>query len=149
MKENRNEVEIQGTVEEAWEALTNFAQYSEWNPLIYRVEGKLEVGEKVEIFVKKGAEEQKFTCEVARLDPPHEFSWKFYEIMPFLYRGEHIFRVEPIDDQKVRFVDREIFEGLLVPLRAKNLGTNVKTGMVAMGRALKEQVEKQREAVPS
>lgn len=143
MKENRNEVEIQGTVEEVWEALTNLAQYSEWNPLIYRVVGTLEVGKKVEIFVKKASGDRKFTCEIVRVNPLREFSWKFHEMMPFLYRGEHIFRIEPIDDQKVRFVDREIFEGLLVPLRARNLETNVKTGMVVMGKALKERVEKQ------
>jgi hypothetical protein len=140
MIEKRNEVEIQGTVEEIWEVLTNLAQYSEWNPLIYRVVGKLEVGENVVISVKKGLEEQKFTCEVARLEPPLEFSWKFYEIMPFLYRGEHIFRVERIDDQRVRYVDRETFEGLLVPFKKVE---TMKTGMVVMGKALKERVEKQ------
>ncbi len=129
MKENRNEVVIQGTVAEVWDVLTNFAQYSEWNPLIHHVDGKLEIGEKVVISVKKGTEEQKFTCEVARLDPPHEFSWKFYEMMPFLYRGEHIFRVEPIDEQTVRYVNRETFEGLLVPFKKAE---TMKGGMVIM-----------------
>ena len=138
MKENRNEVVIQGTVAEAWETLTNFAQYSKWNPLIHRVEGKLEVGEKVQIFVKKGQEEQIFTCEIARLDPPHEFSWKFYERTPFLYRGEHIFRVEQIDEQSIRFVDRETFAGLLVIFKKVE---KMKSGMLIMDKALKKWVE--------
>ena len=62
--------------------------------------------------------------------------------MPFLFRGEHIFRLEQIDDQRVRFIDPEIFRGLLVPLQAKDLETNAKAGMVAMDEALKERVEK-------
>ncbi len=62
--------------------------------------------------------------------------------MPFLFRGEHIFRLEQIEDQRVRFTDREIFHGLLVPLQANDIETNAKAGMVAMGEALKERVEK-------
>jgi len=143
MTEKRNETEIQGTVEEVWEVLTNLARYSEWNPLIYRVVGKLEVGEHVVISVKKASRERNYTCNVARLDPRREFSWKFHMIMPFLFRGEHMFRIEPIGDRKVRFVDREIFEGLLAPLLVKDSKTSVSAGMIAMGKALKERVEKQ------
>ncbi len=139
IKENRHEIEIQGSVEKVWETLTNFDKYFEWNPLIYHVDGKLDVGEKVVISVGKAGREQKFICEVARLDPPHEFSWKFFEMMPFLYRGEHIFRVEPINEQMVRYVDRETFEGLLIPF--KNV-EKMKSGMISMGKALKEFIEK-------
>ena len=135
MIEKRNETEIQGTIEDVWEALTDLAQYSEWNPTIYRAVGTIEVGEKVNIW----AGGRQFTCEVARLDPQREFSWKFHGPVSFLYRGEHIFRLEPVDDQKVRLVDREIFEGLLVAFRRSE--TNVTGGMIAMGKALKARVE--------
>ena len=40
-----------------------------------------------------------------------------------------------------RYVDRETFHGLLVPLRKRRLGTTTKAGMVAMGEALKQRVE--------
>jgi hypothetical protein len=36
-----------------------------------------------------------------------------------LFDGEHIFAVEPIDGGKTRFVQRELFSGLLVPLLRK------------------------------
>jgi hypothetical protein len=80
---------------------------------------------------------------VAKFDPQREFSWTFHMMLPFLYRGEHMFRIEPIDDKKVRFVDREIFEGLLAPLLVKDANTTVSPAMIAMGKALKKQVEKQ------
>ena len=141
MKENRNEVEIQGSVGEVWEVLTNLEQYSEWNPLLHHAVGKVKIGEQVELSAKTASTDMNFSCEVVKVEPQHEFSWKFHVGMPFLFRGEHIFRLEQIDDQRVRFIDREIFRGLLVPLQAKDLERNVKAGMVAMDEALKERVE--------
>jgi hypothetical protein len=41
MKENRNEIEIQATPETIWGVLTDLGKYAEWNPLLYRAEGKI------------------------------------------------------------------------------------------------------------
>lgn len=141
MKENRHEVEIQGSVAEVWGVLTNLEQYAEWNPLLYRAAGKVELGAQVELAAKTASRDMNFTCEVVKVEPPQEFSWKFHVVMPFLFRGEHIFRLEEIDAQRVRFIDREIFQGLLVPLQAQDIETNAKAGMIAMGAALKARVE--------
>ena len=142
MKENRNEIEIQATVENVWDVLTDLKAYAEWNPLLYRAEGKVAVGEKVELSAKTASNDMNFSCTVTKVEENREFSWTFHIGVPFLFRGEHIFRVEPIDEQSVRFIDLEIFNGLLVPLQAKDLETNAKDGMIAMGKALKEKVEK-------
>ncbi len=141
MKENRNEIEIQSTPERVWEVLTDFDKYPEWNPLLCRAEGKLIVGEIVNLAARSASSEMKLLCSVTTVEPNRQFSWKFHVILPFLFRGEHIFKIEPINERKVRFVDREIFHGLLVPFQAKNLETNAKPAMVAMGEALKERVE--------
>jgi hypothetical protein len=81
-------------------------------------------------------------CTVVRVEPNREFAWLFRVILPFLFRGEHLFRIEPISEQSIKFIDRESFEGLLVPLRAKYLETDVKAAMIEMGKALKERAEK-------
>jgi hypothetical protein len=141
MKENRNEVEIQASAKDVWKVLTDLKAYAEWNPLLYRVEGKVAVGEKVNLFAKTASNDMNFSCTVINVEENREFSWKFHVGLPFLFRGEHIFRIDPIDERRVRFVDREIFNGLLVPLQAKDLETNAKDGMIAMGEALKERVE--------
>jgi hypothetical protein len=141
MKENRNEIEIQATLEKVWAILTDLPRYADWNPLIYRAEGKVALGEKVNISAKTASNDRDFRCSVVKVEPNREFSWKFHVILPFLFRGEHIFRVEPIDAHRVRFIDREIFDGLLVPLLAKDLETNAKVGMIAMGQALKGRAE--------
>ena len=41
----------------------------------------------------------------------------------------------------VRFVDQEIFNGLLVPLQAKDIETNSRQGFEAMDKALKIRAE--------
>jgi hypothetical protein len=147
MFEIRNEVEIEGTVEQVWEVLTGFAQYAEWNPVIQHVAGALSVGEHVVITVRTASGERTWDCEVVRVDAGREFAWKFHERAPFLYRGEHTFRIEPIDHHTTRYVDRETFEGLLVPLRKHHLSTKLKAGMVAMGEALKQRVENGRQPI--
>jgi hypothetical protein len=142
MKENRNEVEIQATLEKVWDVLTDLDKYAEWNPLLYRAEGKVEIGEKVELYAKTASRDGNFNCLVTRVEPKREFAWKFHVILPILFTGEHIFRIEPIDEQRVKFIDREIFTGLLLPLQAKELETSAKDGMLAMGEALKAVAEK-------
>jgi hypothetical protein len=141
MKENRNEIEIQATPERVWEALTDLGKYPEWNPLLCRAEGKLTVGEKINLTARSASSEMNLHCSVTMVEPNRQFSWKFHVILPFLFRGEHIFKIEPINEHKVRFIDREIFDGLLVPLQAKKLETDSKPAMIAMGEALKRRVE--------
>ena len=141
MKENCSEIEIQSTPERVWDVLTDFDKYPEWNPLLCRAEGKLIIGEKVYLTAKSASSEMNLLCTVLTVEPNRQFSWKFHVGFPFLFRGEHIFKIEPINEHKVRFIDREVFHGLLVPLQAKNLETNAKPAMIAMGEALKERVE--------
>lgn len=141
MKENRNEIEIQSTPERVWEIMTDFDKYPEWNPLLCRAEGKLAAGEKVNLTARSASNDMNLLCTVTAVEPNRQFSWKFHVILPFLFRGEHIFKIEPINEHKVRFIDREIFHGLLVPLQAKKLEMDSKPAMIAMGEALKERVE--------
>ncbi len=141
MKENRNEIEIQANAETIWEVLTDLDKYAEWNPLLYRAYGTVAVGEEVNISARTDSNDRDFRCSVVRVVPNREFSWKFHVVAPFLFRGEHIFTIEPIGVDRVRLVDCERFDGLLVPLQAKDLESNAKVGMIAMDEALKKRVE--------
>ena len=141
MLENRNEIRLSAPLELVWQILTDFEKYSEWNPLLYQVSGKLAVGETVIAYAKTATKDMKFVCTVTKVEPMHEFAWKFPVIHPLLFRGEHIFRVEQVGDNEVNFIDREWFKGLLLPTQAKDLQTNGLAAMVDMGIALKERVE--------
>ena len=141
MKENCCEIEIQGTAEQVWRVLTNLDKYSEWNPLLYKGSGKVEQGEIVTVSARTATKDMDFICRVVEFEPYRKFAWKFHVIHPILFRGLHIFQIKPIGDQRVNFIDREQFTGLLLPMQAKDLTTNGLEAMVEMGKALKQRVE--------
>jgi len=142
MMENRNELDIQATAEEVWTVLTDMGKHSDWNPLIYLAEGKIEVGHIVKVSAITASRDMKFHCTVVEVEPNLEFQWKWHVVFPLLLRGDHIFRIEPIRQNTIRFTDREIVKGILVPFLRKEFETSSKDAMVAMGMALKERVEK-------
>ena len=138
---NRNEIIISAPVEKVWNILVDLDKYSEWNPLLYQASGKVEVGETVFVYAKTASKDMKFTCKVNRVEPFREFAWRFPVIHPILFRGEHIFRIEPFGEEKTKFLDREWFKGILLPTQAKDLETNGLMAMIEMGKALKDRAE--------
>ena len=75
------------------------------------------------------------------LEPKNEFRWLGSLIFPGIFDGEHIFQLEQINDSKTKFIHRENFSGLLVPLFWKSLNTNTRKGFEEMNEALKERIE--------
>jgi len=59
---------------------------------------------------------------------------------------ERIFTIEPLGADHVRFTQREIFTGLLVPLRASHHSTDTRRGFKEMNQALKLRAEHPRSA---
>lgn len=144
MRENRDEIIIQATPEAVWDVLTDLGKHAEWNPLIYRAHGKIESGGKVRLSAKSGSIDMNYNSLVVRVEPNREFQWNWHIAFPFLFRGEHTFTIEPVDDNSIRFVNVEIFKGILVPFFTKFLATDGKDSMVAMDKALKVRVEQSR-----
>ena len=141
MKELHTEIEIQASPEKVWKILTDLAKWPEWNPFIHHAIGKAEVDEKVDIDFQPDSKGLKLHCTVVKAEPNRELCWKYHVILPGLFRGEHSFTIEPLGADRVRFIDREIFNGLLVPLQAKDIDTNSRRGFEAMDKALKARVE--------
>jgi hypothetical protein len=141
MKELRTEIEIQATPDQVWQALTNLDNYPEWNPFIHHAIGKAKVGEKVDITFKSSSKEMTLHCTVVKVEPNKELCWKYHVVLPILFRGEHSFTIEQIEANKVRFIDREIFNGLLVSAQADDIDTHSKQGFEAMDKALKAKAE--------
>lgn len=62
-------------------------------------------------------------------------------IVPDLFDGEHSFIIEPVEDNKVRFIQKELFRGIFTPLIMKSIGEKTQQGFEEMNRALKERAE--------
>ena len=55
--------------------------------------------------------------------------------------GEHYFRIEPISNNRVKFIQGERFSGLLVAFAKSSLEDGTKRGFAAMNQALKDIAE--------
>lgn len=141
MKELRTEIEIEASAERVWQVLANLDKYPEWNPFIHHAIGKAEVGGKAEITFKSGTKEMTLHCTVLKAEPNRELRWRYHVGLPFLFQGEHSFVIEPAGDNRVHFIDREVFTGLLVSSQAKDIDTNSRQGFEAMDKALKARAE--------
>jgi hypothetical protein len=142
MKELHTEIEIAASAERVWELLTDFASYPQWNPFIRSISGQPTLGEHLEVRLEPpGGRGMTFKPKVLNAEPNRELRWLGNLLVPGLFDGEHSFTIEPLEENRVRFVQREAFKGLLVPLFARSLETNTQRGFEQMNRALKERAE--------
>jgi hypothetical protein len=79
--------------------------------------------------------------KVLNVEPNRELQWLGNLLVPGLFDGEHSFTIQPLVENRVRFVQREEFRGLLVPLFSRSLDTNTRRGFEQMNRTLKERAE--------
>jgi hypothetical protein len=142
VKELHSQIEIEAPAERVWQVLTDFAAYPEWNPFIRRVNGRLEVGEQLVVRMRpSGTRGMTFRPTVMKAEPNRQLCWRGHLLVPGLFDGEHIFEIEELDEDRVLFIQREVFKGLLVPLLARSLDRDTQRGFEEMNRALRERAE--------
>jgi len=142
MKELRSEIEIAAPAGRVWEILTNFARFPQWNPFIRQVRGNILEGRRLEVTMQpSGARGMIFKPVILKAETNRELRWKGHLLVPGLFDGEHIFTIEPVGSDRVRFVQCEIFTGLLFPLLARGLDTDIRRGFEEMNQALKVRAE--------
>ena len=141
MKELHSEIEIAASPERVWDILADFAAYPRWNPFIRHISGELEVGERLEVRLEPpDSRGMTLRPTVLSAEPNRQLQWLGHLLVPGLFDGEHTLATEPLDENRVRFVQHEVFKGVLVPLVARSLANTLR-GFEEMNRALKEQAE--------
>lgn len=136
------EIDVQATPEQVWGVLTDFAAYPEWNPFIQRIAGDIAVGAKLDAFLQPpGNRGMRFRPTVLAATPAQELRWLGHLGVAGVFDGEHIFRIEPLGADGVRFVQEERFAGVLAPLLLRFIEGSTKEGFAAMNAALKARVE--------
>jgi hypothetical protein len=127
--------------EGVWRVLTDFAAYSEWNSFIPEIEGDLREGGRLRVRIEPpGSRGATFRPEVQVVRPQRQLAWLGRLIVPHLFDGRHEFRLVPLaDGERTRFVQRETFGGLLVPVLLD--GEATRRGFEAMNERLAERAE--------
>jgi hypothetical protein len=141
-KEISASIIINASATKAWEVLTDFEEYPNWNPFIKSIKGKATVGERLEVNVAPpDAKGMVFKPKVLRVDINKEFTWLGHFIMSGLFDGKHSFEINDNGDGSCTFIQSEKFNGILVPLFKKMIEVNTKNGFQLMNKALKNRVE--------
>ncbi|KAB2904787.1 MAG: SRPBCC domain-containing protein [Anaerolineae bacterium] len=106
-----------GSPETIWGILTDASKYSEWDPGMIRLEGKIAPGEQITIYTKVSPD-RAFKPTVTDYEPNRKMVWR--SGMPMgLFQGARTFLLEPLADNSVKFTLREEFSGLMMPLKER------------------------------
>jgi hypothetical protein len=88
-----------------------------------------------------GASGRTFRPTLLAVEPERELRWLGHLFVPGVFDGEHIFTIEQLADRRVRFVQSEVFRGILVPLLSRSLDRDTLRGFGEMNTALKTRAE--------
>ncbi len=130
-------VTIAATKEKIWNILMDVESYSEWNPFISSVTGKLKEGNKIQVKLQG----MTFRPLILTLKENSEFKWLGHFWFKGLFDGTHQFKLIDNGDGTTRFEQNEHFSGILVRLFARTLEKDTKLGFEQMNKALKLRAE--------
>ena len=144
IRELTTEIEIHAPPDRVWRILTDFKQFAAWNPLITQAEGDIKEGARLRVHMKlpgRRAMISKLTVVVVRVAAERELRWLGHMLLPAVFSGEQSFELSPLGEGRTRFVQREVFRGLVVPFLPNALAAITRRGFEGMNVALKEQAE--------
>ena len=141
MKHLVTEISIDAPADVVWEVLTDLDSYSQWNPHIVEAAGEVTVGARLRNRMQQSTSRTiTFKPTVTVVERERKFEWLGSLGFRGIFDGRHIFELEPTPTG-TRFVQREEFTGILVPLFARSLDKGTKAGFEAMNRAIKQRAE--------
>jgi hypothetical protein len=141
-RELRTEIMIDAEPGRVWDLLTDTDALEDWNPFIKELSGELREGERLRVILKQpNRRAMTIRPRVKEVNPGKELRWLGHLGVPGLFDGEHIFELHPAGPNSTRFVHREEFGGLLVPMFWRMLDTDTRRGFEAMNMALKQRAE--------
>jgi len=141
-KHIETEIEIDAPASTVWNILTNFEELPQWSSFIDNIDGDGRVGSK--LVVRMSLPERKpmtFKPKVLAYDENRELRWIGRLLLPRIADGEHSFVIEPISENRVRFVHNETFRGILIPLIFKGMKNDVRAAFVRFNEGLKQRAE--------
>lgn len=93
-KKVTTQISIKAKPEKVWDILTNFENYSKWNPFIVNISGDQKEGIKLKVVISPngpGGSKMKFKPEILSFKENKEFIWRGKALFSGLFDGEHRF----------------------------------------------------------
>lgn len=130
-------VDIPASPDTVWQVLTETDRYAEWNPFMTELSGRLAVGQRLTVIVRPGRRSMTFRPTVLAIEEGALIRWRGRPGVPGIFDGEHELRLAATPDGGTRFVQREVFTGLLVPV-ARRVLDDTEAGFGRMNAALRD-----------
>ena len=142
MKEIYTEILINSSAKVIWNILINFDNYPNWNPFMKQITGEIQEGSKIQVTIKPyNSSNITYKPKILELKPEEKIKWLGITGIPHLFDGEHNLILKKIDENKVLFIQKEKFTGILVPFLT-GLLKNTEISFKMMDEALKKEAEK-------
>jgi hypothetical protein len=139
--ELRAELEIAAPVAHVYRVLVDFAAYPEWNPFITSIQGKLAIGEvlNVEMSLPEGSTYQ-LRPKLTQVRENAELRWSGHFWFSGLLEAEYSFQLSERGEMLTHVVQGENFSGFLLRFAGETL-TLTARGLVYLNQALKKRAE--------
>jgi hypothetical protein len=127
----RTTVDIDATSDVAWQVLTAFDSYAQWNPFIPNVAGTAAVGSRLTVeLAPPGGRSMTFRPTVTEVEPGRVLEWLGRLGLPGVFDGRHRFELATLPDGRSRLTQSERFRGLLVPVLWRSVNGPTTAGFV-------------------
>jgi hypothetical protein len=143
LKELTTEIQINSSPEILWKVITDFKNYYQWNPILQKIKGEPLIGKQLEIhLITVGGKKRVYHPKVIKITPNHELRWKGTFFFSQIFSGERIFLIEKLSENKVNFVNKEIFSGIGVRFTSPKMEDEIVASFKKMNEALKKTIER-------
>jgi hypothetical protein len=140
--EIKTQIIINTTPGKVWAVLTDFENYSSWNPFIKSITGEPKVGSQITVSIMPPqGKKMTFKPTVLVFEHNKEFRWIGRLLFKGVFDGEHKFELIDNGNGTMIFNHGETFKGILAGLFKKQLENNTKKGFEMMNENLKKFIE--------
>lgn len=142
MRELRTEIQIAAPIERVWQVLTDFDRWQDWNPMVNQVCGNASVGSRLNITMcgSGGKDAMKYQPTILESNPPRSLRWRATMMSGWMFTNDRVFELTE-KNGGTELVNKEEFNGLLVPLFWGKMNQFVVPMLEKMNKALKDKLE--------
>ncbi|MEE8582121.1 MAG: SRPBCC domain-containing protein [Myxococcota bacterium] len=141
----RTEIDIDAPPRTVWSILVDLKRYPDWNPFTVQMTSSLKMGAPVamRVALRKGWRIRQ-TEYVSAHESERKLCWKMKGLPPFVLGAERCQALQPLAGGQTRYVNADVFRGVLSPLLMWIFGKDIERGFEQVARALKRRAETDR-----
>ncbi len=142
MKQYHTSIVINCSKKELWNELTNFSEYSNWNPIVGKLDGEMKEGGEIATYIVPLG--KTFHPKILRYKENQELVWQGVQAAKFLRAGKHYYHLESISESQTELLHGEYFTGLLSYFISSSLLSKMKTAFEQHNILLKQRIENEK-----